>query len=160
MKRYAWAETFLKENLNAIDVKEQLVVQQLSRGILLYEQGKYEDALVQVKSATYSNPIFSLRLKVLELKILVDLKVMDKSILASCEAFDQFIRRKNKLSNKILDAYKNFVLMVRRIFLYKKKDQAQLLAYLEENPPLVQKDWLKAKINEIKAPPMSKAEGT
>lgn len=160
LKKYTWVEHFLNENLNCIDVKEQLVVKQLSMGILLYEQGKYEDALVQVKSATYSNPIFSLRLKVLEIKILVDLKVMDKSIVASCEAFDQFIRRQNKLSDRILDAYKNFVLMVRRIFLYKKKDQAQLLAYLDENPPLVQKDWLKAKINEMKAPPTANIGGT
>jgi len=146
LERYSWAKQFVEQYLVFIHPNEQEVVEKLTKGILFYEQGAFNNALLLVKTTEFRTPIFSLRLKVLELKCLIELKAKKQALQACCEAFDMFIRREDSLSTNTLTAYKNFVFLVRKIFLYKKQDKKAIVVFVKNNPPLVQKDWIKDKI--------------
>jgi len=158
LKKFEWSKDFIDNYLIHIAPKHQDIAKQLANSICLYEQGLYNEVLVCLRERTFSDPMFSLRTKVLILKSLIELQSGKQTILDNCVAFEQYLRREKKLSPNTIQAYKNFIVLVKKIFLHKKKDKTTLNSFFNANPLLVQQQWLKEKIDKMNSSPLEEEE--
>lgn len=147
-----WAETFCKNYAHHLNTKEQSEAIKIANGILFFEKRKFENVLLELRDVSFKNIFYGTRARALILKSAVELNMGKFFIKAECDKFDQYLRRSEFLAENSLTAFKNFVQIVRLMFVNTKTKKNQLKTFINKQELWVYKNWIDKMVDNFKGP--------
>lgn len=148
---YAWTEQFIEANRTDLPEQAQAGVYHYNLANLRSHQGRYREALRHLQQVEFIDPFYQIGYKMLQLKIYYECDEIE-ALLSLATTFRTFVRRQRQLPQRRKQAYLNFTRFTRALFMVKLGRQANLAALAEEieaAEALIEKGWLKTKLEEL-----------
>jgi hypothetical protein len=149
---YAWTEQFIEASQIDLPAEAQLGVYHYNLANLRSHQGRYREALRYLQQVEFIDPFYQIGYKMLQLKIYYECNEIE-ALLSLATTFRTFVRRQRQLSEQRKQAYFNFTRFTRALFMVKLGRQSNLDALaeaIEAAEALIEKGWLKAKLEELR----------
>jgi len=151
LEEYKWTENF-------IHTYKEFVPEQYREGIFKYNlahlyfyQKKYGEALRLLQEVEFLDTFYQLGCKMLQLKIYYEL-CDTESFFSLAKTFQTHISRQKDIPDSRQEAYQHFVGELRKIFRIKIQEKANLQEirkHLSEIHPIIEKEWLQKKVDEL-----------
>jgi tetratricopeptide (TPR) repeat protein len=147
LKKYAWANTFIKNWLGCLDPEDRFIAGQFASARVNFEEGNFRDALGLLRQIIhYKNTHFALHIRILLARASFEQKEDVGLQNSQCAAFDIFIRRSTKMKPELKKSISDFLKILR--FLIHEKPKNQILKALEiKGNTIASFEWLKEKID-------------
>lgn len=147
----SWAENFLENKINAVDVKHSSDLYNFYKARILFEKGLYDKSNEVLSKVNAESIFFALDLRVQKMKNFYELNYIESAV-SQADALTQFLKRNEFVSDKRRKSYANF-LKYYRILLNKKSGKKIDLFLskkeIEESNALRNRTWLLKKIEEF-----------
>ena len=150
---YEWTEQFIETNRTDLPKEEQEGVYQYNLANLRSHQGRYSEALRHLQLVEFIDPFYQIGYKMLQLKIYYECNEIE-ALLSLATTFRTYVRRQTKLPQRRKQAYFNFTRFTRALFMVKlgrKTNLDSLAKEIESAEALIEKGWLKGKLEELAA---------
>lgn len=160
LKEFEWVDSFIGEYQRYLSppVRDNAVA--LGRAFWFYNQGAFDKVIELLRDVKYSSVPYALRGRSLLLRTYFDQARADKwrfseNFFYHLEAFRQYVRRNEKLSENRQSAYHHFlnftILLAQAITLHKPvKALDNLVQELSQTPQVIGKEWLLERAEEIR----------
>lgn len=135
-----WAEKFVKEYAKLVKHPKIDAIKQLNLANILFHKGLYQTSLGFIRDYNYSGLYFKITYDKLAIKLYFE-ENMEGPLKSKLEAFEKFIKRKNKLPSDRKAKNLNFVKAVRTLL----NSKSELNLKAEEQYMLLDYLWLKKK---------------
>lgn len=152
VQEFEWSKNFIQENKNLLIDGEKNETLNYCKAYMNYKQKKYKDAIEILNTIRFSNPLFELNLKMLELKCLFEMKDICRFDIC-IKNIKNYIARHKKLSDKVKIAHLNAIKYLEKTekarFTNNFNDLKLLRKTIMNHVELNSKVWLIKKIDEI-----------
>jgi hypothetical protein len=148
---YDWTEQFVEQNRTDLPEQAQAGVYQYNLANLRSHQGRYREALRHLQQVEFIDPFYQIGYKMLQLQIYYECDEIE-ALLSLATTFRTFVRRQRQLPQRRKQAYLNFARFTRALFMVKLGHQSNLeslAAEIEAAEALIEKGWLKNKLEEL-----------
>ncbi|MFK8104461.1 MAG: hypothetical protein AB8G15_18185 [Saprospiraceae bacterium] len=145
LRQVDWGEHFIETystQLSGIG-KEEVI--QSTHAHILFERGAYQKSIAILLQVRVISDCHSMRIRTLLLKNYYEIATAVETILKEISNFNRFLNRKSVLNPKTLQAYQNFLRILKKLTLQKAKQENLLQDFLTTSP-LIAITWLKQKI--------------
>ena len=116
-------------------------------------QKRYGEALQLLQTVIFLDPFYQLGTKMLQLKIFYEQQEIEL-FFSLAKTFHTHITRQKNIPASRQKAFLNFIKLTKSIFRIKigeKSDQASLKEQIEQTIPLIEKEWILRKLEEVVA---------
>ncbi|MEO0898942.1 MAG: hypothetical protein AAFY71_21200 [Bacteroidota bacterium] len=146
-----WTEEFMEEYIKFVPVSYREDVYTYNKAHLYIYQDRFSDALKLLQMMKFLDTFYQLGAKMLQLKIYYEQSDVE-TFFNFAKTFQNNIRRQKDLPESRKKAYDNFVKLCRNLFRVKiqEKDFSEsILEEIEMTQPIIEKHWLKDKLNQM-----------
>lgn len=152
-KNFDWATSFLDSYSQKLPATNQKDAVALASGFISFFQSKYTQVIEQLiyfKFLSFGDQILAKTLLIRSYFKLI--KIDDSyyySLISSCKAFENYIRRHNVINDIKKESYLNFISIIRRLIQFEHKDyltKKKLLHQLNAYPNVFARTWLEEEI--------------
>lgn len=150
LEEIEWAEYFLKEYSELLTKKDKIEAVKIANAIISFEKQAFQDVLTHLRDISFNNIFYATRARALILKSLIETDVDKSRIQYECEAFSQFLRRNKLLSTNLLSGYKNFLKVIKMLYVNKQTTKSQLSSTLDDSYFFVYRTWLEDKVDKFR----------
>ncbi|MFT4760617.1 MAG: hypothetical protein ACI9XO_003288 [Paraglaciecola sp.] len=149
LQEYEWAEQFIKDWGGKLTDLHRAEIITFSNAFILYEKQEFSTALDLLRTTFKKNIFYIAKAKRLELVCLFELDYEDVFLLSMSRAFEQLLRCNGLISEALRKSLLNFNKFF-RLLLSPHQNKTQLLEKLNQTEFIMYKQWLIAKILELK----------
>lgn len=150
LEEITWAEQFISEGVNLLDVQEKIPMEALGRAYVACGKKAYDEALVHLRDLEYPNIYYVCLAKFLSTRCFYEMEEEDL-LFTFLKTFENFIRRHTQLSENRKKPILNFIKFTRKLYTnryHEKYTQQQLFEQLEKQESTSYNSWLRSKIEE------------
>ena len=148
LKKFDWANRFIERWQFYLEKKIRKSAIEIGNSRLYFEQGKHDLVIDKLSNVEFSNPFYSVRAKLLLIRSHCELRTEPRVILYMCNAFENYIRRSQRINPETKKGFINFAKAVKKIVTGKQKKET-IRHYVESLEQVAYKDWLVQKIRRI-----------
>lgn len=151
LKEYDWTEDFIYRYAIKLPLDIRETVFNYTLAALHFDRKEYDEALFCLMKINPIDPYYGLNYRALLCKTYYELSEF-MALNANLESFRVFVLREKQLSEYNNLSYKNFINVLKRLIRCKekkKKTTDNLLTEMSGMEPLVHKQWLLEKIQEL-----------
>lgn len=145
---FEWADQFILQHSIYLEKSLRDNAIQISKARICFAKNQFSNVIRILSTLNSKNIYFELRARGLLLRSYVELKEDKEFILNFCNAFEQYLRRKDELGASILSGYHNLVKITRHI-ISKRKSKEELLVMKENMEELLCKQWVEEQIETV-----------
>lgn len=153
----SWSKYVLNRYIKEIEGKGNSGIKYYFDALILFHDGKYEDALNAIKKIDLKNLAMDkfglfFDIRFLKFKIFFELHSIEDS-LAMIDAFEHYLKNDDKLNNAVKSAYKNFIRYYKKLVTCLIKEDYSRLENIKDalqKEKTTEKKWLLRKIEEMK----------
>jgi hypothetical protein len=151
LKEYDWTQDFIYRYATKLPLDIRETVFNYTLAALHFDRKEYDEALFCLMKINPIDPYYGLNYRALLCKTYYELSEF-MALNANLESFRVFVLREKQLSEYNNLSYKNFINVLKRLIRCKekkKKTTDNLLTEMSSMEPLVHKQWLLEKIQEL-----------
>lgn len=148
LKQFEWAEKFILDNNVYLEKSIRENALQISEARICFAKNEFSKVIRILSTLNSKNIYFELRARGLLLRSYIELQEDKEFILNFCNAFEQYLRRKDELGPSIIMGYQNLVKITRHI-VSNKKSKEELLSIQQGMKELICKQWVEEQINRL-----------
>ena len=151
LKEYDWTQDFIYRYATKLPLDIRETVFNYTLAALHFDRKEYNEALLCLMKINRIDPYYGLNYRALLCKTYYELSEF-MALNANLESFRVFVLREKQLSEYNNLSYKNFINVLKRLIRCKekkKKTTDNLIAEMSSMEPLVHKQWLLEKIQEL-----------
>lgn len=151
LKEYDWTQDFIYRYATKLPLDIRETVFNYTLAALHFDRKEYNEALLCLMKINPIDPYYGLNYRALLCKTYYELSEF-MALNANLESFRVFVLREKQLSEYNNLSYKNFINVLKRLIRCKekkKKTADNLLTEMSSMEPLVHKQWLLEKIQEL-----------
>ena len=151
LKEYDWTQDFIDKYAPKLPLDIKETVFNYTLAALHFDRKEYDEALFCLMKINPIDPYYGLNYRALLCKTYYELSEF-MALNANLESFRVFVLREKQLSEYNNLSYKNFINVLKRLIRgkeKKKKTADNLLTEMSSMEPLVHKQWLLEKIQEL-----------
>lgn len=144
---FSWTEEFIYAFKELLPLESRENNFRFNLANLRAYEGKYKDALSLLREVSFIDPFYRMGYEILLMKIYYECNEVEP-LLALCDSFRLFVRRKRELSKRQQQAYMNFAKLTKKLIKNKlnfRYKQVDLSAQIEACDPLIERGWLLGK---------------
>jgi hypothetical protein len=155
---FDWAELFVDKNQEKIESKTKNEIIALGRGFIAFYKWEFSNVIDLLSNLDFKDILYQLLAKSLSLQAYFELFLKNESYFAFIktysQAFEKYLSRNPEIGKKKLNSYISFIRFVKSLagIIYHKElteeRRLMLLKELERKKEIVERNWLKSKIEE------------
>jgi hypothetical protein len=108
LNRFDWAEKFLEDNISKVNPEHRKNLFHFAMALLLFEEGRYEDALENISKVDQKFFVFKLDARILMLKIYYEMGAYE-SALSMIDSFTHFLTNNKSIYSYDKERFENFL---------------------------------------------------
>jgi len=147
LKEFEWANEFIENNSTYLEDSIRENAMQIAEARVCFAQDQFLKVIRILSTLNSKNIYLELRARGLLLRSYVELEEDKEFILNFCNAFEQYLRRKDELGPSIIKGYHNLVRITRYI-ISNKKSKEELSLMKDDMKELVCKQWVEKQIKQ------------
>lgn len=151
--RLNWAEEFVNKYQDRLIPEQKDSMMHFSKAILQFENGDYENAMIEINKVNYNFFVFKLDARVLLLKIFCELGLHEQAY-SLIDSFNHFLANNKNVYRQDKERFGKFLKYVKLIIKYEVEYSENGLAFLEkslnEETSIIGKKWISDKLNKLR----------
>lgn len=146
LKKYNWAEGFVYRWSKKLHPDERKSMKALFRAKILFEKGEFNEVTPLLNDITYSNVVYELQAKLLEIRCYF-LQKNRISLDSKLKSLTKWLKRPQGLGDDYQTPAMGFIAAMRA--LQRRASEAEIRACLANNPDTLLKDWILQQIETV-----------
>ena len=152
----SWSKYVLNRYIREIEGKGNKGIKYYFDALILFNDGKYEEALNSIKKIDLKNLAMdkfglSFDIRFLKFKIFFELRLIEDSI-AMIDAFEHYLKNDEKLNKDLKPSYVSFIKIYKKLISCMIKEEYSGLEKIKEGlqkEKTAEKKWLLKKLSEL-----------